>query len=352
MELQNPLSCQEIAEILNGKIIGSTTQLINRLNRIEYAQRGDLTFFSDKRYLKYLQQTEATCVLVPKNFEIPQPKENQTFIEVDNPYLAFFKLLLKNDNYYKQFNSFIHPSAIIGSGTIIAKSAYIGPYVVIGKHCRIGEGTIILPNTTLYDNVKIGDNCLIHSNVVCYYNTVIGNNCIIHAGAVIGSDGFGFIENKDGSYTKIPQLGNVVVGNNVEIGANTTIDRAIVGSTIIEDGVKIDNLVQIAHNVHIGENTAMAAQVGISGSTKIGKRNRIAGQVGIAGHIEITDDVTIEAKSGVPKSITESGVYFGAPPRKKMEAFKILMATNELPELIHEFNKLKKILKEKFNIEL
>ncbi|MCX7908412.1 MAG: UDP-3-O-(3-hydroxymyristoyl)glucosamine N-acyltransferase [Ignavibacteria bacterium] len=352
MKFEQPKSCQEIAQVLNGRIVGSTSNLIFCLNRIEYAKEGDLTFFADKRYLKYLSQSSATCVLVPIGFNLLQPKQGQVFIEVENPYLSFFQLLIQNDTYYKQFSSFKHPSAIIEGNTKIADTAYIGANVVIGKNCEIGENTIILPNTTLYDNVKIGKNCLIHSNVVCYYNTVIGDNCIIHAGAVIGSDGFGFIENKDGTYTKIPQLGNVVIGNNVEIGANTTIDRAIVGSTIIEDGVKIDNLVQIAHNVQIGENTAMAAQVGISGSTKIGRRNRIAGQVGIAGHIEIADDVTLEAKSGVPKSITESGVYFGAPPKKKIEAFKILMATNELPELLQEFNKLKRILKDKFGIDI
>lgn len=352
MELSKPTTCKEIATLLGGELIGNGSITICRLNRIEYATEGDLTFYFDKKYLKYLQTTKATCILVPKNFNPLEQNNKRAFIKVDNPYQAFYQLLVINDTYYKQFSSFVHPSAVIGEGTIIAKSAYIGANVVIGKNCQVGENTILLPNVSLYDNVKIGSNCLIHSNVVCYYNTIIGNNCIIHAGSVIGSDGFGFIENKDGSFTKIPQLGNVVIGNNVEIGANTTIDRAIVGSTVIEDGVKIDNLVQIAHNVHIGENTAMAAQVGISGSTKIGKRNRLAGQVGIAGHIEIADDVILEAKSGVAKSISESGVYFGAPPKKKVEAFKILMSTQQLPELIKEFEKLKRILKEHFKIEL
>ncbi|MGB9770479.1 MAG: UDP-3-O-(3-hydroxymyristoyl)glucosamine N-acyltransferase [Candidatus Kapaibacteriota bacterium] len=352
MEFNQPLTCNEIANFLNGKIIGDGKKTLFRLNRIEFAKAGDLTFLADKKYLKYLESTEATCILVPKNFDLSQPKPDQVYIEVDNPYFSFFQLLTKHDTYYKQFSSFIHPSAVIEQTAIISESAFIGANVVIGKNCLIGENTIILPNTTLYDNVKIGNNCLIHSNVVCYYNTVIGNNCIIHSGAVIGSDGFGYIENKDGSFTKIPQLGNVVIGNNVEIGANTTIDRAIVGSTIIEDGVKIDNLVQVAHNVYVGENTAIAAQVGISGSVKIGRRNRFAGQVGIAGHIELADDVVLEAKSGVAKSILESGVYFGAPPKKKIEAFKILMATNELPQLLQEFNKLKRVLKEQFGIEL
>ncbi len=352
MELKPPVTCEEIAKIIEGKIQGNSTLLIYELNRIEVAKKGDLTFFSDKKYEKYIQESEATCILVPLDYKNDPAFEHQTFIRVANPYYAFFKLLQHFDTYYQKFVSFIHPSAIIGENCSIHPTAYIGPHCIIGNNCKIAEGTKLMSNVVLYDNVEIGNETLIHSNVVCYYNTRIGNKCIIHSGVVIGSDGFGFIENRDGSYTKIPQLGNVVIGDSVEIGANTTIDRAIVGSTIIENGVKIDNLVQIAHNVFIGENTAMAAQVGISGSSKIGKRNRLAGQVGIAGHLEITDDVTIEAKSGVPKSILESGIYFGAPPKKKAEAFRILMATNELPDLLRQFLKLKKILKEQFNIDL
>lgn len=352
MELVPPKTVKDIADLLNGKVIGNPNSLIFRLNRIEYSKSGDLTFFSNKKYFDYLVKSDATAILVPLGFEYLKPKENQSFIEVDNPYNAFFRLLLIFDTYYKKYKSYTHPTAVIGEDSQIDPSAYIGAYTVIGNNCKIGKNSILMPNVTLYDNVQIGDNCIIHSNVVCYHNTKIGNNCIIHSGAVIGSDGFGFIENNDKTFTKIPQLGNVEIGDNVEIGANTTIDRAIVGSTIIENGVKIDNLVQIAHNVHIGENTAIASQTGISGSTKIGKRNRIAGQVGVAGHLRTADDVTLEAKSGVAKSLEESGVYFGAPAKKKFEAFKVLMSSNELPNLLFEFNKLKKILKEKFDIDL
>lgn len=352
MELQEPISCNTIAKILNGEIFGDPNLPIHRLNRIEYAEEGDLTFFADYKYKKYVETTLATCILVPKDFQISSSQAKSTFIFVDDPYKAFFTLLKKFDTYYTKFSTFIHPTAIIGDNTIIAKSAYIGPYVVLGKNCIVGENAKIFAHTTLYDNVRIGSNTIIHSNVVCYYDTKIGDSCIIHSGAVIGSDGFGFVQNPDGSLTKIPQLGNVVIGNNVEIGANTTIDRAVVGSTIIQDGVKLDNLVQIAHNVIIGENSAIVSQVGISGSTKVGKRNRYAGQVGLAGHIEIADDVVLEAKSGVAESIAESGVYFGAPARKKTEAFRIVYATKELPELLRKFNKLLKILNEKFNIEI
>lgn len=351
MELPEPISCKSLAEIVNGTIIGNPNILISRLNRIEFSKEGDLTFFSDKKYQKYLEETSASCILVPTDYE-PRIFLNRTYILVDDPYSAFFSLLKKYDTYYQQYTSFIHPTAIIGKNSSISPTAYIGPYVVIGNNCVIADNVKILAHTILYDNVKIGKDSILHSNVVCYYNTIIGNSCIIHSGAVIGSDGFGFIQNSDGTLTKIPQLGNVIIGDNVEIGANTTIDRAVVGSTIIENGVKLDNLIQIAHNAIVGENSAMASQVGISGSTKIGKRNRFAGQVGVAGHIEIADDVTLEAKSGVAKSITESGFYFGIPARKKNEAFRIVLATQKLPELEKKFNKLIKILKEKFNLEL
>lgn len=351
MELEEPISCKNIAEYINGKVVGNPNTLILRLNRIEYAEEGDLTFYSDVKYQKYLNSTAASCIIVPNNFELFDTSK-RTYIAVENPYLAFLDLLKMFDIFYQKFTSYIHPTAIIGQNTVISPTAYIGPYVVIGNNCFVDENSKIFSHVTLYDNVKIGKDTIIHSNVVCYYNTKIGDSCVIHSGAVIGSDGFGFIQNLDGSMTKIPQLGNVIIGDNVEIGANTTIDRAVVGSTIIENGVKLDNLIQIAHNVIIGENTAMASQVGISGSTKIGKRNRFGGQVGVAGHISTADDVTLEAKSGVAKSITESGVYFGAPARNKIEAFRILMATQKLPELEKKLNKLFGLLKEKLNIDL
>lgn len=351
MELEETISCKYIAKLINGKVVGHPNTLIQRLNRIEYAKEGDLTFYSDVQYQKYLNSTSASCIIVSHDFELFDTSK-RTYIVVENPYSAFLSLLKKFDTFYQKFTSYIHPTALIGENTVVSPTVYIGPYVVIGNNCFIGENSKIFSHVTLYDNVKIGKDTIIHSNVVCYYNTIIGNSCIIHSGAVIGSDGFGFIQNTDGSMTKIPQLGNVIIGNNAEIGANTTIDRAVVGSTIIENGVKLDNLIQIAHNVIIGENSAMASQVGISGSTKIGKRNRFGGQVGIAGHISTADDVTLEAKSGVAKSITESGIYFGAPARNKIEAFRILMVTQKLPEFEKKLNKLFRILKNKFNIDL
>lgn len=199
-----------------------------------------------------------------------------------------------------------------------------------------------MPGVVLGDNVRIGKNTTLNSNVSVYEDCQIGDNCIIHAGAVIGADGFGFQENEDGSYSKVPQLGNVLIMDDVEIGANSTIDRALLGSTIIGKGVKIDNLVQVAHNVFIDENTAIAAQVGISGSSKIGKRNKIAGQCGIAGHLNICDDVLLMAQSGVPNNITKSGAYFGTPIRERMKAFRIEAVVNNLPELKKELSQLTK----------
>jgi UDP-3-O-[3-hydroxymyristoyl] glucosamine N-acyltransferase len=238
----------------------------------------------------------------------------------------------------------IHPTAVVESTAQISPSATIGANCYIGENSIIKDRAVIYPNSSIQRDVTIGENCIIYSNVSIYYGCTIGRDCIIHSGAVIGSDGFGFQENKDGSYTKIPQIGKVIIGDSVEIGANTTIDRAFVGSTIIEYGVKLDNLIQIAHNDEIGENSAMAAQVGISGSTKIGKRVRLGGQVGISGHIEIGDDVVLLAKSGVPKSMTEKGIYIGAPARDRLTAFKIEAVIHNLPQLSKDVDKIKKKL--------
>jgi UDP-3-O-[3-hydroxymyristoyl] glucosamine N-acyltransferase len=238
----------------------------------------------------------------------------------------------------------IHPSAVIEQGAFVSAKASIGANCYIGKNVSIDEGVIIKSNCSIQQNVKIGKNTLIHSNVVIYKDCEIGDNCIIHSGVVIGADGFGYIENSDGSYSKIPKIGNVVIGNNVEIGANTTIDRSLIGSTYISDGVKLDNLIQIGHNVEVGENSVMAAQVGVSGSAKIGKRNRFGGQVGIAGHLEIADDVIIMAQSGVAKSVTQKGMYFGSPIKDRITAFKIEAVIPQLPQIYKDINLIKKKL--------
>lgn len=335
----------EIAALLGCEVVGDKNILITGLNRIEDAVEGEISFISSIEFEKYLSSTKASCLLLKSTYNSDDIKFVKSLIISENPYLDFVKLLIYINSTIDNPSPGIHPSAIISSDAKIASSASIGPNCTVGKNCEIGDNAVLLPGVVLYYGVKIGNNTTLNSNVVCYSDTHIGNNCIIHAGAIIGSDGFGFIENKDGSYVKIPQLGNVVILDNVEIGANTTIDRSVVGTTLIEKGVKIDNLVQIAHNVKIGENTGIVSQVGIAGSIKIGKRNRIGGQVGFAGHLETTDDVTILARSAAHKSIDKPGIYFGAPLKERLEAFKITLAMDSLPQLIKDVEELKRIMK-------
>ncbi len=336
------MKISEIANLINAKIVGETTDDILQLNRIEHATKNEISFYSDKKYLQYLDNSDATAIIVPENFD-GQPKENQVFLCVANPYIAFL-ILINHFAPKPSEQSGIHSSAVVETTATVHPTAHIGANCYIGEYVEIGANTIIRANTTIQNNSKIGDNNLIHSNVSIYYNTTIGNNCIIHSGAVIGADGFGFFENADKSYTKIPQIGNVVIENDVEIGANTAIDRALIGSTFIRNGVKLDNLIQIAHNVELGEHTAIAGLVGIAGSAKIGKRNRIGGQTGISGHISIADDVTFMAMSGVPSAVDKAGIYFGAPIRDRLTGFKIAAVIHNLPELSKDVQKIKKKL--------
>ncbi|MBI3258022.1 MAG: UDP-3-O-(3-hydroxymyristoyl)glucosamine N-acyltransferase [Ignavibacteriae bacterium] len=341
-KLQVHKSVAEIAAIIGGEIIGDSSVVVSRVQRIEFATQGDISFLSNRKYVKFLNATNASCLIVPKDCPIPYDTKVSSFIVSDNPYSAFVQLLRVFVPEKKFTNGFIHPSSVIDPSSIISPTAYIGAGCVIGESCSIGDSTILIANVTLCDSVSLGDNCSVHPGVVCYHDTEIGNNAIIHAGTVIGSDGFGYDECPDGSFAKVPQVGNVVIGNDVEIGANCTIDRAMVGSTMIGNGVKIDNLVHIAHNVIIGDNTAIAAQTGISGSAKLGKRNRIAGQVGVVGHLEIADDVIVHAQSGVAKSITSSGHYFGSPAKNHGEELKILAALRQLPDLVRQVNELQR----------
>lgn len=339
------IKVSEIAQLLGAEIIGDGDIVVNSVARIEDALQGDITFFADEKYRKHFETSEASCIIVPEKID-NEPKENQVFLKVENPYKSFVGLLSEINNRKPRKSSFISPSSIVGESSEISKSAWIGHNVVIGNNCKIGENVIIESGCVLYDNIEIGEGTQIHANTTIYDDSVVGCRCILHSGSVIGADGFGFVENKDGSYSKIPQLGNVVIGNDVEIGANATIDRAIAGSTTLSNGVKIDNLVHIAHNCTIGENTAMAAQTGISGSTVIGKRCRLGGQVGISGHIEICDDVTIIAQSGVSKSVTKKGIYFGSPIKERLKAFKIEACIRRLPDIVAEFDDMKKKLKD------
>jgi UDP-3-O-[3-hydroxymyristoyl] glucosamine N-acyltransferase len=331
-------TCKDIAKWLDCLWIGDGEVKITSLNSFRLAGKGDLTFAGEKKYLDSLSECSASAIIVPKDFN--QPEANRSYILSDNPYKSFLELVNLVNNSVEPTKGGVHKSAIIEVDTQIDISSYIGPNVVIQKGCTIGKNNVINANTVICYNTKIGDNNLIHPNVTLYHDTQIGDNCILHGNCVIGSDGFGYTPQDDGSFLKIPQIGNVIIEDNVEIGANTTIDRAFVGSTIIQKGVKIDNLVQIGHNCQIGENSAIVSQVGIAGSTIIGKRTRLAGQVGIAGHIEIVDDVVLYAKSGVHTSIKQKGEYFGIPARPKEEAFRIVFALSKLPEMLKKINKI------------
>ena len=305
------MKLSEIAEMINGKTEGNTEIEITGVGKIESAGKTQITFISNPLYEKYFQTTNAGAIIVSNDFRIRVKRKDITVLRVDDPYLSFLKLLEEFETETEDEISGISDNSFIDDGTEIPDNVYIGNFVSIGKDCRIGENTKIHSNSVIDNFSEIGSNCKIYPNVTIYRECKIGNNVIIHSGTVIGSDGFGFVKQNDGTYKKIPQTGKVVIEDNVEIGSNCSIDRATIGETKICKGVKLDNQIQIAHNVEIGEDTVIAAQVGIAGSTKIGKRCIIAGQSGIVGHITICDDVVIGASVGVSKSITVPGTYIG-----------------------------------------
>ncbi len=332
--LAKALTAQELSTMLGTTLEGATEALIGNVNTLEDAERGDLTFLANPKYNGFVAATNASAILVKTDFTVPAEYKG-SILRTDDPYSSFLRAV----EYFCPIPvpevGVLHPSSVIAASAEVHASAHIGANVVVGERCRIGADTVLRAGVILYDDVQIGERTTLHGNVVCYDRTVIGSRCVIHAGTVLGSDGFGFAENKnDGSFTKIPQVGNVVIGDDVEIGTNCTIDRASLRSTQLQNGVKLDNLIHVAHNVIIGENTAIAAQTGISGSTKLGKRNRIAGQVGFVGHISTADDVIVYAQSGVAKGITQKGVYFGAPAKPLMDELRLQAALKQLPDLI------------------
>lgn len=304
-------TAQDIAKLVGGELIGDGNKLITNVAKIEEANDTDLCFISNKKYIHYLAETKAGAVIIDKDTaDIPNGK---TVIKCDMPYVSFCQVLIELFD-YKDPNTGIDKTAHIDPTAQIGNDVYIGPHAFIGKNVKIAEGSKIYANATIYEDCSIGSNTRIYSNVSIYYNCHIGNDCIVHSGTVIGSDGFGHAPLPDGTYIKIPQIGNVVIKNNVEIGANCSIDRANMGSTLIEEGCRIDNLIQIAHGVEIGKHTVVAAQTGISGSSKVGNYCIIAGQVGITGHISIADKVQIGAQSGVSNTIKEEGGKFTDTP--------------------------------------
>ena len=342
------MTIHEIAGWLGGEVVGNNIESapdIERVAKIEEAKSGSLTFLANPKYEKHLGTTHATAVLISRKLDLKKNvgRASLIFIRVDDPYVAFLQVLKRLTPIVEPFTSGIHSSAIVPSNATMGKNVSIGAHAVIGEHVIIGDNTKIGAGCVVGNHVQVGSECLLYPNVVVYHQCKIGNRVILHAGAVIGSDGFGFAPKADGTYEKIPQLGIVVLDDDVEIGANTTIDRATMGDTHIHYGAKIDNLVQIAHNVVIGEHTVIAAQTGISGSTKIGKHCMLAGQAGVAGHIEIADRTVIMAQSGIPKSIEEPGKsYFGYPADEARKAQRVYIAMKMLPDMLREFTALQK----------
>ncbi len=342
------MKISKIIELVKGEIIDGDDFEIYHLAKIEDAGPGDITFLSNPKYIKYLSTTNAGAVLVAKNLQ-SQELEKRTspicLIRVDDPYVAFLKLL---DVFYPAPDMLqigIHPSAVIAESAKIENDAAIGANVFIGEKCIIGKNSSIWHGTVLQNDVVIGNDTVIYPNVSIRENCKIGNRVIIHSGTVIGSDGFGFAPKPDGTYEKIPQRGIVVIEDDVEIGSNCSIDRATLGETRIKKGVKLDNLIQVAHNVVIEENTVIAAQTGISGSTKIGKNCILGGQVGVVGHIKIADRTIVAAQSGVSKPVKEEGkTVFGYPALEAGEMRRIIASQRSVPELIKEFDNLKKRL--------
>lgn len=333
-------TAEQIAGILEGEVIGNPMAEVFRLSKIEEGSDGSLTFLSNPKYLNYIYSTKASVTIVNETFE-PEWPLTTTLIKVQDAYTAFSKVL----EYYNQVKlnktgieqpSFLSQSAKYGA------NLYLGSFSYVGQNVILGENVKIYPNCFIGDNVVIGDNSVLFAGAKIYSETIVGNNCTIHSGAIIGSDGFGFAPNLDGTYTKIPQIGNVIIEDNVDIGSCTTIDRATMGSTIIRKGVKLDNQIQIAHNVEIGENTVIAAQTGVAGSTKIGKNGMIGGQVGISGHLTIGNNVRIQAQSGVGRNIKDNEILQGSPTFGYNDFSKSYVHFKNLPKIVAEIEELKK----------
>lgn len=333
-------TAQQIAELIGGKVEGDPDVTVSRLIKIDENETGGLGFLANPKYESYIYTTGADVVIVHKDFKA-EKKLDLTLIRVEEPYLAIASLL-EVYNKMKLDKSGISDLAFVDATATIGKGVYIGEYAFIGKDVVLGDGVKIYPNTYIGDFSQVGAGCLIFSGARLYHDTVMGSNCTIHSGVIIGGDGFGFTPNEKGEYVKVAQTGNVLIEDNVEIGANTTIDRATIGSTIIRKGVKLDNLIQVAHNVEIGENTVIAAQTGISGSTKIGKNCMIGGQVGIAGHLRIGDNVKIQAQSGIPSNVGDGEIIMGSPAINLRQFMKSYIHFKNLGDIAQRLDDLEK----------
>ena len=337
-------TANQIAEILGGEIIGDPLVEVSTLSKIEEGQKGSLTFLSNPKYKSYIYSTNASVVVVNKTF-VPEKDISATLLKVDDAYKSF-AALLEFYSQSKQAKSQIETPSFISDSAEIGEKPYVGAFVYIGENVKIGDNVKIYPNSYIGNDVVIGDNTVIFPGVSIYYETLIGKNCMINSGCVIGADGFGFAPNEEGIYKKIPQIGNVIIEDNVDIGACTTIDRATLGSTIIRRGVKLDNQIQVAHNVEVGNNTVIASQTGIAGSTKIGESCQIGGQVGFAGHLTIGNNVKIQAQSGVSRNFKDNEVIQGTYAFNYKDWSKSHIHFKNLPKLATTIHKLEKELKE------
>ncbi len=336
----------EISLLINGKIEGEADVTVSSFGKIEEANDGQLTFLANPKYEEYLYRTNASIVIINKSYEIRQPVK-PTLIRVADAYTAFAQLLSKYQEMATQQMRGIQQPSYISASATLGEDIYVGAFSYIGDNVKIGNNTKIFPNSYIGDSVQIGNNCFIHPGVKIYHDCILGNTVVIHAGTVIGGDGFGFAPQADGSFKKVPQIGNVIIEDNVEIGANTAIDRATIGSTCIRSGAKLDNLIQIAHNVEIGNSTVIAAQVGVAGSTKIGSNVMIGGQAGLIGHIQIADGSKINAQSGVSKSMKEPyTAVTGSPAGDYTSYLRSQAVFRNLPELEKRIHELEKIVKQ------
>ncbi len=337
-------SINEVAEIVRGSIIGNKNLIINNLSPIENSKEGDLSVIHKKDYLKFLEKSKASGIIIDKKIEIPKKKINKTFIIVENAYLTFSILLEKFYQIDKFSKLGIEKPSYINESAKMKKGFYLGAFSYIDSNCIVEENVKIYPNVFIGKNVEIGKNTIIYPGVTINSETIIGSNCTIHSGAIIGSDGFGFLPNQDGTYKTIPQVGNVIIKNNVNIGSNTVIDKATLESTIINSGVKLDNLIQIGHNVEIGENTVIAAQTGISGSTKVGKNSLFGGQVGVIGHLNLGNNVRYAAQSGISKNIKDGEIVFGSPALNRRKYIGLYAIFKKLPSVVKRISEIEKKL--------
>ena len=336
-------SAKQIAEFIQGTIVGDENATVHTFAKIEEGIPGAISFLSNPKYTSYIYDTQSSIVLVNKDFE-PEREIKATLIKVDNAYESLAKLMTLYEQSHPKRTG-IDPLAYVAPTAKIGENVYLAPFACVGDHAEVGDNTELHPHATVGRNAKVGKNCILYTNSNVYHDCIVGDNCILHSGSVIGADGFGFAPTPNG-YDKIPQIGIAILEDDVEIGANTCVDRATMGATIIRKGVKLDNLIQVAHNVEIGSNTVIASQTGFAGSTKVGEWCMFGGQVGIAGHIKIGDKVNLGAQSGVPGSIKSGQSLIGTPPIEMKNFFKSSAVFKKLPEMYMELNNLKKELEE------